>query len=102
MGYATLFFIMNHYPSHRDELVRLRRIEGQVRGVQKMIHEGRYCVDILTTLNAVRGAVKKVEDQVLKRHLEGCVTRAVRSSSRKERGQKIGEILALVSDFRRH
>ena len=89
-----------HYPCHSDELVRLRRIEGQVRGVQKMVGEGRYCVDILRTLNAAVGAIKKVEDQILKRHLEGCVTRAFKSSSGKERGKKIDEILTLVSDFR--
>ena len=91
---------MNHYPCHKDELVRLRRIEGQLRGVQKMIHEGRYCVDILRTLNAVVGGIKKVEDQILKRHLAGCVTHAFRSSSRKVRDKKVGEIVALVSDFR--
>ena len=82
--------------------MRLRRIEGQIRGAQKMIDEGRYCVDILRTLNAAVGAVKKVEDQILKRHLEGCVTRAFKSSSEKERGKKVDEILALVSDFRKY
>ena len=91
---------MNRYPCHTDELVRLRRIEGQVRGVQKMIHEGRYCVDILRTLNAAVGAIKKVEDQILKRHLTGCVTKAFQSSSRRERDKKVDEILSLVADFR--
>lgn len=93
---------MKKYPCHKDELVRLRRIEGQVRGVQKMIDEGRYCVDILRTLNAAVGAIKRVEDQILKRHLEGCVTHAFQSSSQKERDQKLGEVLSLVADFRNY
>jgi DNA-binding FrmR family transcriptional regulator len=57
-----------------------------------MIHEGRYCVDILRTLNAAVGAIKKVEDQILKRHLNGCVTKAFQSASEKERGKKVDEI----------
>ena len=93
---------MNEYPCHQDELVRLRKIEGQIRGIQKMIHESRYCVDILRTLNAVVGAIKKVEDQVLKRHLAGCVTKAFQSSSQRERGKKVDEIVSLVSDFRNY
>lgn len=92
----------NHSPCHTDELVRLRRIEGQVHGAQKMVHEGRYCVDILRTLNAAVGAIKKVEDQILKRHLTSCVTLAFRSSSRKSRDRKVEEIVSLVSDFRNY
>jgi len=65
-----------------------------------MVELGRYCVDILRTLNAARGAIRKVEDQILKRHLDGCVTHAFQSSSTRERGKKIGEILSLISDFR--
>ncbi|MBI4394822.1 MAG: metal-sensitive transcriptional regulator [Candidatus Omnitrophica bacterium] len=91
-----------HYPCHTDELVRLRRIEGQIRGAQKMIDEGRYCVDILRTLNAAVGAIKKTEDQILKRHLDGCVTKAFQSSSTKERDKKLNEVLNLVSDFRKY
>ena len=92
---------MAHYPSHKEELTALKRIEGQIRGVQKMINESRYCVDILTTLQAAVGAIKKVQDQILKSHLNSCVTHALRSNSRKERGEKIEEILKLLSGFRR-
>ena len=91
---------MNKHPCHKDELVRLKRIEGQIRGAQNMIDQGRYCVDILRTLNAAVGAIKKVEDQILKRHLAGCVTNAFQTSSEKARHQKLDEILNLVSDFR--
>ena len=92
----------NHYPSHQDDLAQLARIEGQVRGVRKMVEEGRYCVDILRTLNAAVGGIKRVEDKILKRHLDCCVTGALKTSSRKERDQKIDEILGLISDFRKY
>ncbi len=83
-------------------MVQLARIEGQVRGIHKMIEKGRYCVDILRTLHAVVGGVKKVEDRILKRHLDGCVSGALRAPSKKEREQKIDEILGLISDFRKY
>ncbi len=89
------------YPSHQDELVRLKKIEGQVCGVRKMIEEGRYCVDILHVLSSVQGAIGKVEDQILKRHLEGCVSHAVHSGSVRERNGKFKEIAELISKFRK-
>jgi len=92
---------MTDYPSHREELERLRKIEGQIRGVQKMIAEGRYCVEILQLLSSIQGAIEKVEDQILRRHLEGCVSHAVKSGSSKERNEKFNEILDLVSKFRK-
>jgi DNA-binding FrmR family transcriptional regulator len=93
---------MTNYPSHQDELTRLKRIEGQIRGVQKMIEEGRYCVDILRTLQAAVGAIGKVEEHILKRHLDSCVTNALKSDSEKERAEKIEEVLTIISDFRKH
>ena len=92
---------MPNYPSHKEELDRLRKIEGQIRGVQKMIQEGRYCVDILQVLSSVQGAIGKVEDQILRKHLEGCVSHAVKSGSSKQRNEKFNEILELVSKFRK-
>jgi DNA-binding FrmR family transcriptional regulator len=92
---------MPNYPSHKEELERLRKIEGQVRGAQKMIEEGRYCVDILQLLSSIQGAIGKVEDEILRRHLEGCVSEAVRSGSPKERNEKFSEIMNLVSKFRK-
>lgn len=92
---------MAQYPSHEDELIRLKKVEGQIRGVRGMIEEGRYCVDILHVLNSVQGAIEKVEDQILKRHLEGCVSHAVHSGSPKERSGKFKEIVELISKFRR-
>jgi CsoR family transcriptional regulator, copper-sensing transcriptional repressor len=68
-----------HYQRESDALlVRLRRMEGQVRGVQKMIEEGRYCVDIVTQLQAISAAADKVAEQVLEGHIRGCVADAIK------------------------
>ena len=93
---------MNRYPCHHDELTRLKRIEGQIRVAQKMIEDGRYCVDILTTLQAAVGAIQKVEDQILGRHLDSCVANALQSRSERARNRKMSEVLKLVSSFRRY
>ena len=92
---------MAENPSHKEELKRLRKIEGQIRGVQKMIGEDRYCVDILQVLSSIQGAIEKVEDQILRRHLEGCVSHAVQSGSPKARHEKFNEVLELISKFRK-
>ncbi len=68
-----------HYQTETDALLlRLRRMEGQVRGVQKMIEEGRYCVDIVTQLQAISAAADKVSQQVLEGHIRGCVADAIK------------------------
>ena len=87
--------------THKEQLVSLRRIEGQIRGIQKMIEEGRYCVDILTQLHSIVGAIFSVEDRVLKRHLEGCVVHALKGKSGIEKDKKINEIINLIQRFRR-
>ena len=61
-------------------LGRLRRIEGQVQGIQRMVEEDKYCVDILLQLTAVQGAVEQVQKLLLARHISSCVTDAIRSS----------------------
>lgn len=92
---------MSNHPSHKEELDRLRKIEGQIRGAQKMIEEGRYCVDILQLLSSIQGALEKVENHILRRHLEGCVSHAVKSGSPRARNEKFNEIMTLVSKFRK-
>ena len=86
---------------HTEQLISLRRIEGQIRGVQKMIEEGRYCVDILTQLHSVVGAILRVEDKVLKKHLEGCVAGALKGGSSSARREKLDEVINLLGRFRR-
>jgi DNA-binding FrmR family transcriptional regulator len=62
-------------------LTRLRRVEGQVRGVQKMVEEDRYCIDVLTQVNATRAALESVALQLLADHTEHCVAEAIRSGT---------------------
>jgi DNA-binding FrmR family transcriptional regulator len=81
-------------------LGRLRRIEGQVQGLQRMIAGDAHCVDILLQVAAVQGALGQVEKLLLGRHVESCVSDAFRSGSRIERQRKIDELLDVVSRFR--
>ncbi len=80
-------------------LGRLRRIEGQVQGIQRMVEEDKYCVDILLQLTAVQGAVEQVQRLLLGRHIESCVADAVRSGSTRDRQKKMDELLEVFSRF---
>ena len=92
---------MNKNPDHEDNLVALRRIEGQVRGGQRMVEHRKYGIDILNQIYAVRGALAKVEEKILEKHFQHCVTEAVKGSSEKEKQQKLDEILKLIHQTRR-
>ena len=78
---------------------RLRRIEGQVQGLQRMLDNDAYCVDILLQISAVQGALDQVQKLLLGRHIESCVTDALRSGSKSERQQKVEELLEVFSRF---
>jgi CsoR family transcriptional regulator, copper-sensing transcriptional repressor len=78
---------------------RLRRIEGQVQGLQRMLDNDAYCVDILLQISAVQGALEQVQKLLLGRHIESCVTDALRSGSKSERQQKVEELLDVFSRF---
>lgn len=80
-------------------LGRLRRIEGQVQGIQRMLEEDKYCVDILLQLAAVQGAVGQVQKLLLGQHLESCVGEAVRTGNARDRQKKMDELLEVVSRF---
>jgi DNA-binding FrmR family transcriptional regulator len=79
---------------------RLRRIEGQVQGLQRMIDGDAYCVDILLQVAAVQGALEQVEKLLLGRHIESCVSDAIRSGSKNDRLRKIDELLNVFTRFR--
>ncbi len=87
------------HPTHTGQLGRLRRIEGQVRGITKMVEDGRYCVDILTQLRAVHAALRKVEAEILQSHIASCVADAARSGKRAEQDAKIAELMDVVGRF---
>ncbi|MET0273027.1 MAG: metal-sensitive transcriptional regulator [Phenylobacterium sp.] len=83
-------------PNKPKLLNRLNRIEGQVRGVARMVEEGRYCIDVLTQLQAVRAALAKVETEMLKDHLGHCIEGAIVSGDRNEQRQKAAELIQLL------
>ena len=70
---------------------RLRRIEGQVRGIQKMVDEDRYCIDVLTQVNATRAALESVALQLLAEHTEHCVAEAIRSGGGTKKVRELNE-----------
>jgi len=92
---------MNKKTTHSEQLVFLKKIEGQVRGVQRMIEEGRYCVDIITQVHSAIGALYRVEDQIFKKHLDNCVANALKGSSERQKQEKINEIMELIARFRK-
>ena len=82
----------------RDKTVaRLKRVEGQVRGVIGMIEADRYCIDVLQQLRAIQRALGKVEDAVLKDHASTCVERAIASGDPADQRQKFRELVDLIS-----
>ena len=93
-----------HYGYHdqKDILVkRLHRIEGQVRGIEKMVAEDRYCIDILTQVGAVTTALESLGLQILDEHVKHCVAGALASGDEREAQTKAEELLAAVQRFTR-
>ncbi len=93
---------MNQYPDHKKKLDALKRIEGQVRGIQNMVEEGRYCVEILTQISAAINALARVQDDILSKHLSCCVVKAFKEESKTQQDQKIEEITKLLKTFRKN
>lgn len=75
---------------------RLGRIEGQVRGLSKMVEEDRYCIDIVTQIAAVRAALRRVEEEVLKDHVAHCVEHAIASGDKADQREKIAELMSVI------
>ena len=78
-------------------LKRLNRIEGQVRGLSRMVEDDRYCIDIVTQISAVRAALRRVEEAVLHDHIAHCVEHAIVSGSKADQRQKIAELIDVLS-----
>jgi DNA-binding FrmR family transcriptional regulator len=85
----------------KSQLARLGRIEGQVRGIARMIEEERYCIDVLNQIRAVKAALDKVEQVTMGDHLKHCVAHAFHAGTDKERQIKIDEILEVLDGRRR-
>jgi DNA-binding FrmR family transcriptional regulator len=84
----------------KDALKRLKRIEGQVAGIQKMIENRRYCMDIVNQISAVEAALHKVSALVLRNHMETCVLSAFRSPDDNDVKQKVDELMRVYNNLR--
>ena len=76
---------------------RLNRIEGQVRGLARMVEEDRYCIDIVTQISAVRAALRRAEEEILRDHVGHCVEHAIASGNKGDQRKKISEIIDVLS-----
>lgn len=86
-------------PAHDASLKRLNRITGQLGGIRAMMEEGRYCPDILTQLRAARAAMKSLEVAMLSKHLNHCVSKAVKSGDAQEIEAKLAELEELIGRY---
>jgi CsoR family transcriptional regulator, copper-sensing transcriptional repressor len=78
-------------------LKRLRRIEGQVRGLARMVEDDRYCIDIVTQLAAVRAALRRTEDEIMRDHVASCVESAIESGNKTDQRRKVAELMEVFA-----
>ncbi|MDJ0779358.1 MAG: metal-sensitive transcriptional regulator [Gammaproteobacteria bacterium] len=88
--------IQAFYPDHQSQLSRLARIDGQIKGITRMIEQRRYCIDIVNQIKAVQSALQQVQMGVLEKHLHHCVSTAAASPDSAELSEKIEEIVQVV------
>jgi CsoR family transcriptional regulator, copper-sensing transcriptional repressor len=92
--------MIHGYAANKDALSkRLHRIEGQVRGIERMVEDDRYCIDILTQIGAVSTALESLAFEILDDHVTHCVTDAIASGNKREAATKTAELLAAVQRF---
>ena len=84
-------------PVKKSAAVRLSRIEGQVRGIARMIADDRYCIDVINQIEAVRAALKKVEDAIFADHIEHCVEHAILSGDTADQRRKVAELVEVLT-----
>jgi len=85
-----------HKEAKTSVLKRLKRIEGQVRGLTRMVEEDRYCIDVVTQISAVRAALRRAEEEVLRDHVAHCVEGAIKSGNAAEQRKKIAELMDVI------
>jgi DNA-binding FrmR family transcriptional regulator len=78
-------------------LRRLNRVSGQIGGIARMVESDRYCIDVVTQIGAVRAALRKIEEEVLRDHVAHCVEHAITSGDREDQRRKITELMDVVS-----
>jgi DNA-binding FrmR family transcriptional regulator len=77
-------------------LKRLKRIEGQVRGLGRMVENDRYCIDIVTQIGAVRAALRRAEEEILRDHVAHCVDHAIKSGNKADQRRKVAELMDVM------
>ena len=77
-------------------LKRLGRLEGQVRGIARMVEDDRYCIDIVTQIAAARAALRKVEEEILREHVAHCVEHAITSGDKADQRRKVAELMDVM------
>ncbi len=82
--------------SKASTLKRLSRIEGQVRGLGRMVEDDRYCIDIVTQIGAVRAALRRVEEEILRDHVAHCVEHAISSGDKADQRRKVAELMDVM------
>jgi CsoR family transcriptional regulator, copper-sensing transcriptional repressor len=92
--------MMDDETKHRA-LARLRRIEGQIQGVRRMVEEGKYCMDIMLQISAIQGALEQASKLLMAQHIETCVLDSVKAGSDRERTRKIAEVIEVCSRYGR-
>lgn len=85
--------------THKETLNRLSRIAGQVQGVKRMVEEEKYCIDIVTQIQAARSALRSVEMKILEKHMHHCVHDAFASGSQKNADEKMEELLRVMKKY---
>lgn len=81
---------------HDENMARLARVEGQVRGVSRMVEQGEYCIDIITQIQAARSALKAISLKILEKHLDCCVKDAFKAKSNSDAEEKIRELVQVI------
>ena len=99
--YPTGVLLSMSSTKQQSSLNRLKRIEGQVRGIGRMIEEDRYCIDILHQIQAVKAAIARAESEILKDHAAHCVSEAITSGNKKAQKEKVSELVDLFDKLKR-
>ena len=87
---------MPQYPKHTTLVPRLKRIEGQIRGITRMVEDGRYCIDIIQQLTAAKKALEQATLQVMRGHIDSCVSKAI---VKREGPAKVDELMQAIHRF---
>jgi len=85
-----------HTTTHSENTARLSRVEGQIKGVKRMIDDGEYCIDIITQIQAARSALQSVSKLILEKHLKHCVSATIKEHDEASIDQKLEEIMTVI------